>query len=154
MNGSGWDFHMTNCTVSGNSASVGSSVHSGSSWLTLRNTILANPTSGGNCSGSMWNDGNNLDSGSSCGFGSATGSFSNTEARLRPLGNYGGKTKTFALIPGSPAVDGVTNDPTDYPPLDQREVTRPINGNFDGSALADIGAVEMGPVVALPLIVR
>jgi hypothetical protein len=56
---------------------------------------------------------------------------------LSSLGDYGGSTQTFALLPGSPAIDAA-GDCTPYlnPDEDQRGVARP-----QGSA-CDIGAFE------------
>jgi hypothetical protein len=59
---------------------------------------------------------------------------------LAPLANYGGPAPTFALLPGSPALDAGTaaNDPATGQPLatDQRGVARPQG------AAPDLGAFE------------
>ena len=57
--------------------------------------------------------------------------------------NNGGATWTHALLAGSPAIDAGTN--SGCPATDQRGVARPIDGNHDGSAVCDIGAVEAPP---------
>ncbi len=57
----------------------------------VRNSIIANSLSGGNCSGVIANSYNNIDSGESCGWDAATGSLSNTDPLLGPLVNNGGK---------------------------------------------------------------
>jgi predicted outer membrane repeat protein len=67
---------------------------------------------------------------------------------LAPLGDYGGPVPTMPPMPGSPAVDfspdrrdtrdgGVTKD--------ARGRKRPIDGNGDGEAKPDAGAVEFDP---------
>jgi LPXTG-site transpeptidase (sortase) family protein len=62
---------------------------------------------------------------------------SNTDPLLLPLSNYGGPTQTFALRPGSPAIDGVTyNAPNSAPATDQRGAARPQYFGYD------IGAYE------------
>ena len=68
------------------------------------------------------------------------------DSRVAPLADYGGPsagsgqaTWTMALLPGSPALD---RGSADCPATDQREATRPLDGNRDGSAVCDIGAVE------------
>jgi hypothetical protein len=104
--------------------------------MNLQNTILANSTSGSNCSGMVFDWGHNLSSDISAGF-YAAGSLNNTDPVLAPLDNYGGPTLTMALLAGSPAIDG--GDPVSYPPADQRGHARPF-----GSA-SDIGAFESSP---------
>ena len=65
------------------------------------------------------------------------------DPNLGPLANNGGPTQTHALLAGSPAIDRGVN------PLglifDQRGFffLRTIDGNGDGTAIADIGAFEV-----------
>jgi len=60
------------------------------------------------------------------------------------LQNHGGPTLTHNLVAGSPAIDaaGATCDLT----TDQRGAPRPVDGNGDGVAACDIGAVEFSSV--------
>ena len=58
------------------------------------------------------------------------------------LADNGGPTKTFALIPGSPAIDAGNN--AGAPMDDQRGFIRPVDGDGDGNADVDIGAFEFG----------
>jgi hypothetical protein len=91
---------VTNSTFSGNSASNGgSSIYSSSGTVTVTNTVIANSTSGGNCAGTITNGGHNIDDGTSCGWGSGSGSLSSTNPQLDPAGlaNNFGSTQTFAL---------------------------------------------------------
>ncbi len=74
-------------------------------------------------------------SGAICGSGNL-----DVDPRLGPLGFYGGSTQTMPLIAGSSAIDTGTN--TGCPSADQRLLSRPVDGNFDGTATCDIGAVE------------
>jgi len=73
-------------------------------------------------------------------LGVATGNVLGVPARLRPLRDNGGPTLTHAPRRTSPAVDA--GDPANCPTLDQRGVLRPRDGDHDGSAVCDIGAVE------------
>jgi hypothetical protein len=133
---------ITNSTFSGNSAAddpfpFGGGIRGAAGIMTLRNTIVANSTSGGNCSGAITNGGDNIDSGTTCGWGSTSGSMSSTNPLLGALASNGGPTQTFALLAGSPAIDGVTfNAPNSAPSTDQRGVARPQGGGYD------IGAYE------------
>jgi hypothetical protein len=125
---------VSNSTLSGNSANNGGSLSSNGGTVSLKNTIVANSPSGGNCSGTITNGGYNLDSDGSCGFGTANNSLSGVDPKLGDLADNGGPTKTHALLEGSPAIDkgiaveGITTD--------QRGVGRPQG------AASDIGAFE------------
>jgi hypothetical protein len=63
----------------------------------------------------------------------------------------GGPTQTHALVPGSPAIDAggpVCTDATGAPlATDQRGKPRLADGDGDGTAACDIGAVEFFPIV-------
>ncbi len=64
---------------------------------------------------------------------------------LAPLQDNGGPTPTMALLAGSPAIDAGNNTACAAAPvsnLDQRGMTRPVDGNFDATATCDIGAYE------------
>lgn len=79
---------------------------------------------------------------------------------LGSLADNGGPTLTHLLLPGSPAIDagdpGACLDGTLTDSVDQRGVTRPIDGDRVGEAICDIGAVEVEFVgqLFLPLVVR
>lgn len=108
--------------------------------ISLQNSIVAN-NNGRNClaSGGWTSLGHNLSSDSYCSF-TATGDLQNTPASLAPLADYGGPTATHALLPGSAAID--SGDDTACPATDQRAVTRPADGDGDGTAVCDRGAFE------------
>jgi CSLREA domain-containing protein len=141
---------LTNVTVSHNTGATGGGIRRDSGSISLRNTIVSNST-GANCSnGSIGNAGNNLDSGTTCGFGSASGSQSSTSvppanALLGPLQNNGGPTDTRALGTGSTAIDRGTS--TSAPGEDQRSVARPLDGDGVGGAQHDVGAYEAAAAV-------
>jgi predicted outer membrane repeat protein len=63
------------------------------------------------------------------------------DAKLQAFGDYGGSTRTLNLAAGSPAID---NAGMDCPDTDQRGITRPQDGDKNGSAQCDSGAVEAG----------
>lgn len=112
-----------------------------------------------NCVGTITNNGYNLDSGTTCGWGFVTGSMSSTDPLIGPLANNGGLTLLHRLNPGSPAIDmgniaGCTDSSGTPLSIDQRGVLRPINGDAVPGARCDIGAYEAFPAVYLPLILR
>jgi CSLREA domain-containing protein len=133
---------VTNSTLSGNAASgagaAGGGIYkfagTGSGTVTLKNTIVANSTDGGNCAGTIINGGNNLDSGATCGWGSNNNSLSNTDPKLGALASNGGPTQTMALLSGSPAIDAGAD--AGCPATDQRGKARPQGTH------CDIGAYE------------
>lgn len=61
---------------------------------------------------------------------------------LGPLGDYGGWTRTMRPLPGSRAIDAIAK--TDLK-SDIRRLDRPIDGDGDGIARPDLGAVEFDP---------
>ena len=147
INGVGAEF--TNATIA-NDTMTGPTgktflvfVASGDS-LSLLNTIVASKTAVTNCGlgsgGSLISVGNNLDSGSSCGF-DHPGDLANTKPMVAGLANNGGPVDTAALLSGSPAIDAGTYN--GCPPTDARGVSR-----GPGPA-CDIGSYEF---VAAPIV--
>jgi hypothetical protein len=141
---------LTDCTVTGNSAGPyngtgGGLVNSGT--LTLANTIVAGNTAatGPDVSGGVTSSGNNLIGVTDGSSGWVGSDLIGTSAQplnplLAPLGNYGGRTQSLALLPGSPAIDagnnalipkGVTTD--------QRGLPRIVNGQVDIGAFESSG---------------
>jgi CSLREA domain-containing protein len=59
---------------------------------------------------------------------------------LGELRYNGGKTQSYALLLGSPAIDAGDDDGA--PAFDQRGIRRPRDGNGDGKRFVDIGAFE------------
>jgi predicted outer membrane repeat protein len=130
---------LTNVTLSGNSARRGGGIFNSGGMVTLLNTLLAHGPNGANCvnvTGSLINF--SLSDDISCSFGPGR---DNLNLRLGPLANNGGSMLTHLPLPGSPAIDAGTNDGAPY--YDQRGVVRPRDGNGDGIARADVGAVEV-----------
>ena len=129
---------LVNVTVSGDRLA------SNNGEFTLQSVILADGPGGASCSGTSapTSAGSNIEQGSSCGLGGA-GDLSNTDPLLLPLADNGGGTLTHALSPGSPAIDAAATCPASG--VDQRGVTRPIDGDENGSVLCDVGAYEFDP---------
>lgn len=113
--------------------------------ITLKNTAVSNTGTGTSCLGTITSQGHNLDSENSCQF-TDTSDLINTDPKFGPLQNNGGNTLTYALLPGSPAIDHGGN--TGCPATDQRGVARPKG------AACDIGAYEFVPQLFLPLILK
>jgi Bacterial Ig-like domain len=143
---------VSNSTLSGNSASEGGGIYdSGADTITVSNSTLSDnsaPIGGGNCDGvgdgTIANGGYNLDSDTSCGFGTNNNSLSGVDPMLGPLADNGGPTKTHALLAGSPAID--KGNSSFEATTDQRGLPRPIDfvgildaADGDGS---DIGSFE------------
>jgi len=132
-NGPAAGLTLTNVTLSNNTANSGGSGVYGAAAVTLKNTLLAGNTTD-NCGGSITSNGNNLDSGDTCGFGASD--FTNTgtlSVLVTTLTNNGGSTDTLALISGSPAIDA--GDSGACSAEDQRGVPR-------SGTSCDIGAYE------------
>ncbi|MFO1476086.1 MAG: choice-of-anchor Q domain-containing protein [Verrucomicrobiota bacterium] len=119
-----------------NGTGYGGAVCATNGTASCLNLILLKGISGNNLFGALIDLGHNISSDASCAFAGA-GSLNNTDPLLAPLDNYGGPTKTMALLSGSPAIDAA--DPVSFPAVDQRGRTRPF-----GTA-PDIGAFESSP---------
>ena len=111
---------VTNATISGNSATTNAGgVYNYAGNLTLNNTIVASNTLGGGASDIVVRTPANNVSGSQnlIGTGGSGGLVNGvngnivgvTNPLLSPLGNYGGPTRTIALLPGSPAINAGSN---------------------------------------------
>ncbi|MBE2271791.1 MAG: cadherin-like domain-containing protein, partial [Anaerolinea sp.] len=121
---------LTNVTVVGN---TGSAQLDSSANFNLRNTLIANPASGSNCSGSFTNGGGSLNfPDSSCGAG-VTG-----DPKITPDGN------SFALNAGSAATDIGDQTYCNAFATDQVGSPRAQDGNGDGNAVCDAGSREGG----------
>lgn len=110
--------------------------------LTMSNTLLV-----GSCSGSglFTSGGGNLESpGDTCGLDPLVDQVNVADARLLPLTVSGSATPYHLPMADSPAVDDPLGTITKCPSHDQRfaAMLRPFDGNGDGIAACDIGAIE------------
>ena len=105
--------------------------------VTIKNSIIANNGTGGNCSGPGFTaaTANNLSDTNLCGPGFSVKTLA--QIALVPHGSW------YNLGAGSAAIDAGST--ADCPPVDQRGWLRPQDGNQDANPVCDIGAIEMPP---------
>ena len=118
-----------------------------SGTLTLKNTLLSGNI-GANCSGAVTSLGTNLASDATCSLTGAGDLPSNANANLSAVEvtiDFITYRYLYALGSGSAAIDTGETTPVNCPPVDQRRVTRPKDGNGSGTAECDIGAYEFTP---------
>lgn len=155
LNDGGTRLTLVNSTVTGNHGSVlGTTVggildvHGGFGLTFLRNTILAGNGPGSNaddCRNGQSLGGNLIGSLHGCQIDSLPSDQLGVSAALAPLADNGGFTHTH--LPGANAIDHGID--TGCVSEDQRGVARPQDGDGDGVAHCDIGAVEMGDADAI-----
>jgi hypothetical protein len=140
---------VSNSTFTANSASSGGGGIENDGTLTITNTIVGGDTGGdisnlGSVNTSSFN--NLIGSFSNSGSGGLTNGVNNNQVGvanlgLAPLGNYGGPTKTMALLPGSPAIGKGDPSQLNGVTTDQRGLPRTVNSSLD------IGAFQSQPLV-------
>jgi hypothetical protein len=148
----GGTLSLVNVTISRNTSTppIGTGAGldiTGSGSVTLRNTIVARQTSGGDVAGVLQSgSAHNLIGNGSGMTGISNGTNGNQVGTaqapinplLAPLGNYGGPTQTMALLPGSPAIGGGVSG-FGIPATDQRGLSR--TGHVDIGAFQSQGFV-------------
>jgi hypothetical protein len=152
LNDGGTIVTLINSTVTANHGSIGlpvvggiQDVHGGFGLTFLANTIVSGNGPGflaDDCSNARSLSGSNIVGvGSGCHYSALPGDQVDADPGLGPLAGNGGFTRTH--LPGPNAID--RGDPATCVAPDQRGITRPIDGNGDGTASCDIGAVEFDP---------
>lgn len=147
----GTSFTMQHCTVAGNHTGglAEKSTVRISTAASIANCIIATNSGGSEVlvdngalgSGSLSLDGGNIIPSITGGTPINSGVLLTSAPLLAPLADNGGQTKTMALLPGSPALDGgavLANLAT----RDQRGFLRNRDGDATAGALPDIGAFE------------
>jgi hypothetical protein len=144
---SGTSFSSTSSTIAHNSAGTGANL-SLQHAITLKNTIVSNPGGGGtDCFGTGFttSQGFNLADDASCELEDATDQESINPMLAASLGSNGGLTQTYALQPGSPAIDQGKASAGET--VDQRGQKRPSNfgsiPNASGGDGSDTGSFEL-----------
>ncbi len=155
----------SNATIVRNTAArAGGGIWSSNAQIDLRNSILADnlAASGPDCTGDIRSAGYDLvGDPSGCNFIPSVGDLTAVDPQLlRFYGNPG----TVAMRSESPAIDagnpGGCADQLGNPiTVDQLGNIRPLDGNGDGNAVCDIGALEFNPAAPpqwsfLPLVNR
>jgi CSLREA domain-containing protein len=150
FNDGGGFFRIRNSTITGNHASnIGggiSEVHFNAQFIVSRNSIIAGNTAdfrGPDCNFRMRSEGGTLlGSTNECEMAAGAGDILNTDPQLGPLVRLGRRTWSHLLRAGSPAIDA--GAAVLCTPTDQLGTARPLDGNLDGQAFCDLGAIEMG----------
>jgi hypothetical protein len=145
----GGSLALSYCTVAANQASSGAGgvAAYGGATLLAAATIFDGNT-GGNCAaGTTFTGGNNLSSDATCAF-AGSGNLTSTSVLLGPPDSGPGGLIYYPPAPGSPALDsagsGLCLDAFgDSVALDMISAPRPVDGDGNGVAGCDRGAIEL-----------
>lgn len=153
---------VTNCTFAANTATDGSDIRveafpNLSATATVRNTILAgsSPTlrvlAGTDATATITSLGYNLSTDTAAGLLDDNTDQIGTDPLIAGPSDNGGATFTYALLPGSPAIDRGASSGSR---TDQRGAPRPVDDpaipNASGGDGADIGAFELALPQPIP----
>lgn len=152
-------YHSTfaeNGNASGTPNGIGGGVYITGSSRFMRGSIVADNSSSGtsvDCYGDLVNSSYNLvENTVGCTFsGTFFGNLTGVDPQLRDVQLLGYYLYGFPLSRTSPAVDKVLSCMSDE---DQRGSLRPLDGDGDGSAICDMGALELGMPFFIPMIVK
>lgn len=143
------DAYLNHVTITGSAYGYKIGSFTGADTSTLRNTIIAG-NSAADCgigTNLVAASSYSLDSDDSCRLGGGTGNLINTDPKLLPLARRPrGLWPVHDLAGNSPALDHGDPLPLGFIgtclATDQDGVSRPIDGNGDGTARCDMGAIE------------
>jgi len=144
--------NLNSCTVTDNSADECGGIYENSpsqedTIVVLENSLIglnASLVGGGNdLYGRIYSRGYNLiyDYAGATITGDVTGNILGQNPLLGPLENYSSTIMFHPLLNGSPAIDNGNN--LTCLSTDQRGITRPQDGDENGSDIADIGSIEL-----------
>jgi hypothetical protein len=126
-------------TFANNSSLEGGGIYNNGSTVQFDNSIVAASLNGDNCAGTAASSADfNIDDDGSCAFGEADDLMA--DPMIESLADNGGSTLSHTLMSTSPAMDSADNGSA--PTEDQRGITRPFDGDQDGTSVSDRGSVE------------
>ncbi|HNC09771.1 MAG TPA: choice-of-anchor Q domain-containing protein [Anaerolineales bacterium] len=139
---------LTNVTIANNTALAGNAIYEDSPntfLIQMTNSVIFGASN--NCDGPQFDSlGNNISKGT-CSSLDQPSDQNNIagEVNLSALANNGGAHLMLTMMPlaGSPVIDAANN--ASCLTTDQRGLTRPVDGDGNGSVNCDIGAVEYNP---------
>jgi hypothetical protein len=149
---------LSNVTITNNvntgNPSAGAGVRISDGDFVVRNSIIAgnidnSGTGWADCMGIITSSNHNLiQDTADCTINNSNNDITGQDPLLDILADNGGQTLTHALLSGSPAIDagnpsGCLDSAGAPLTRDQRGVTRPLDGNDDGSVICDMGAYEL-----------
>jgi len=148
--------YVTNGTLNFNHVTVAANtgitqsyaIRAATGVIKLHHSIIGHNTSvSSQCYGAIISQNYNLASDNSCKL-TGSGDQPNTDAKLAPLALYGGRTKTHALLSGSPALNAVQS--ADCPDTDQRGKGRLDPGVCDSGAFERQSSDVSGVAASIP----
>ena len=146
---------LVSCTLSNNTATIGGGFYN-NRGLSLFNTIVAGNTAANGSPdvfGTVGTLGNNLIGNTQGTIGWRSSDLTNIDAKLAPLGFYGGPTQTMAMSPSSPAIHkgvaaGTTSDQRGFPLDSPSDIgafqLQPNTGSLQVNTTADGSGVASG----------
>ncbi len=148
VNGS--SVNLNNASIVSNTASSSGGGLSGFGTINLKNSLIAGNTapSGPDCSATLTSqDYNLIGNPANCVINGTTTNNKSGNPKIGPLRNNGGATLTHTPLTGSPALDagnpaGCVDVNNSLLTFDQRGFPRSVDGDGNGSAFCDIGALE------------